>query len=474
MKNIKKQQGSIIVSILIITIFLSSFIFGLIVIANVNLARSKQRLLLLQTQYAAESGADSAIAFLNSGDTSYTGTGATDTTLLTNSLYKATYSVSVAAGSDTKEKIITAIGKLYSPATATTPTYTRTIEVVTVRSSTSSTASVLSRNIIEVASGVKNIWASDMFVNGYIAINKNTTNLIAEKITIADKNTGAANCSLNGPGNLIKPATFSDPAQTKTKITVAFNNCVSPLGNTSNADFDVLANQTNISKIQSTYIPWSQYMDNSYQNSPSGCSDWTTGSSPRDIPSTGNTKKTHYPDSANGISSSCGTSGNLSLGSNQFNIKDHVHIRANLCATTACTPIFNNPDSGAAGLKFVFIEGSVNFDSIVTAAGSGPIVFVAYGPDPASKASVCPLGGAFYLGKNGTTIAPQAYFIAMNGLCLDKTKFGATESLAGVSGKNVYIATNPGSPFDLAFDTGFPYSSIPTDISWKATRYRRL
>jgi hypothetical protein len=215
-------------------------------------------------------------------------------------------------------------------------------------------------------------------------------------------------------------------------------------------------------------------MDSSYQDSVSNCTDWTSGTFPRNVPSTGNTKKTHYPDSSSNVSTSCGTSGDLSLATGQYNIKNHVHLRANLCAATACTPTFYNPDSGAAGIKFVFIEGTVNFDNLQTASGSGPIVFVVYGADPASKVSICPLGGSIYLGNSGNTAAPSLYLLATNGVCLDKTRFGASPALGGLSGKNIYVATNSGTPFDLGLDTSFPVDSIPIDLSWRAVRYRRL
>lgn len=468
-----RQHGSIIVSILIITILLSTFIFGILVVAQQNLTRSKQRLYLLQTQYAAESGADSAIAMLNGGNDTYAGTGATDTTLLTNPLYKATYSVSVSAGSTAKERVVTATGKLYSPANAASPIYTRQIKVIAQRSSSTTATAIMSRNIMEFASSVKDIQAKDIYVNGFINLTKNSNNLIAENITIGDKNTGASNCSLGGVGTLTKPATFLTPGQTKTKITIAYNNCISPPGNGSNANFDVLPNQTSITKVQSTVIPWSQYMDGSYQNSPGGCGDWTTGASPRSIPSTGNTKKTHYPDSGSNISNSCGTSGNVSLGSNTFTIRDHAHIRANLCATTACNPIFNNPDTGAANIKFIFVEGNVNFESVRTSAGSGPLVLVVNGTDPASKAGACPYGGSFYLG-NGDTNAPALYILTTNGLCLDKSKFSATPALGGFSGKNLYVATNSGTPFDMHLNNSFPVEQIPVDLAWRAVRYQRL
>lgn len=470
----KGQSGSIIVSILVVTSLITTFIYALILLANVNLTRARGRVLLLQAQYAAESGADAAIAILNSGNTTYTGSGGEVTVLTNGGLYKSTYTVSVASGSNSKELIITSTGKVYVPTSATTARFSRGIEVTAQRSSTSTSSSILSRNIIDVQSGVKNIQGIDMYANGYINMNKNTTNLIAENITVADKNTGAANCSIGGTGNLLKPSSFTHAGQTKTNLTLAYNNCINPPGNTSNTNFNVLANQTNLTKIQSTLIPWSQYMDSSYQNSPSGCNDWTTGSFPRNIPSTGNTKKTQYPDSGSNISAACGSSGDLTLATGQYNIRDNVHLRANLCAAAGCTPTFYNPDSGAAGIKFVFIEGTINFNSVQTAAGSGPIVFVTYGADPASKTSVCPDGGSVYLGNSGNTSAPAAYFLALNGICLDKTKFGSSPALGGISGKNIYVATNPGTPFDLALDPNFPTSSIPIDLAWRAMRYRRL
>ena len=466
------EKGSVIVSILFITIFLTTLIYSLIVLANVNLTRARGRILLLQAQYAAESGADSAIASLNDSATPATGS---DVIILTTQSYKSTYNIeSVVAGSTAKEKIITVTGKVFVPVSATTPRFTRKIEVVTQRSSTTTATSMLSRNVIDISSGVKNVQGIDVYVNGYINMSKNTTNLIAENITVADKNTGATNCSIGGTGNLVKPTTFTHVGQTKTNITMAYNNCISPPGNTTNTNFNVLANQTTLTKILSTQIPYSQYMDSTYVASPGGCTDWTTGAFPRVIPSAGNAKKTHYPDTASGVTTTCGTAGSLQLATGQYNITDHVHIRANLCSTTACTPTFYNPNTGAAGIKFVFIEGSVNLSSLQTAAGSGPIVFVVSGADPSSLTAACPLGGSVYLNNSGTTTAPAAYFLALNGICLDKTKFGASPALGGLSGKNIFVSTNPGSPFDLYLDPSFPVSSIPVDLAWRAVRYRRL
>ena len=465
-----EQQGMILVAILGIMVFLSIILIGVFGLATANLNRAQGRVLLLQSQYAAESGADAAIAILNSGNDTYTGSAA-EVTVLSGTNYRATYTVVVASGNTSKERLVTAVGRVYFPKNAATAKYKRTIRVTTQRSSTSTASSVLSRNILALDSGIKNLYAKNIYVNGFITMAKNTTNLVAENITVAGKNTGATNCSIGGIGNLVKPTTFTTSGQTTTNINLAYNNCISPPGNSSNANFNVAANQSTITTLQSLYIPWSQYMDSSYTSASSGCNDWTTGVSPYKIPNTLGTRKTHYPDSASNVSIACGNNGDLSLGSNQYNITDNVHVRANFCMATACSPTFYNP---SASIVYMFVEGDVNFASLTAASGSGPIAIIVYGSDPASNAGVCPYGGAAYLGNSGTTSAPTIYLLASNGICLDKTKFSTSPALGGIGGKNIYISTNPGSPFDLTIDPNFPVAQIPTDLTWRAVRYQKL
>ncbi len=469
-KQYGSEDGMIMVAIISIIIFLGIIMTGMFSLAGANLNRAKGRIYGLESQYAAESGADTAIAAFNGGNDTYTGT-TSEVEVLNASNYKATYTVAVTAGSSSKEKILTAVGRVYTPKTAATAAFKRTIRVTAQRSSTEVASGMTARNIIYIESGVKNIEARDVYANGFIQMNKNTTNLIAENIIVAGKNTGASNCSIGGTGNLVKPSSFSTPGQTKTNITTAYNNCVSPPGNTSNANFNVLANQSNVPTIASAYIPWSQYMDSSYQNA-GNCNDLTSGAFPRNLPSVSGSKKTHYPDSGSNISLACGLVGDLGdlgLGSGQYNINDNVHIRGNLCLLIACNLTLNNP---TATLKWMFIEGSVNFNSLQTTAGSGPIVMVVYGSDPLTKVLSCPYGGAAYLGNSGTTDAPALYLLSMNGICIDKTKFSDSPALGGLSGKNIYVASNPGTPFDLKLDPLFPVDQIPLDLAWRAVRYQ--
>lgn len=471
-KSSKNTQGSVLVGVLVATIFLAALFISLTTLAGANLDRAKSRVFQLQAQYSAESGVDAAIANLNNNSESYTGSGS-EVTVLSADRYRSTFSSTVAAGSSNKEKIITSVGKVYVPATATTPSYYRTVQVTAQRSSGTVTTSILSRNIIDIGSGVKNIWGVDIYANGYIRLNKNTTSLIAENISVAGKYTTAANCSITGTGNLLKPTSFSHSGQTKTIINTSYNNCLSPPGNTSNSNFSVSANNP-VSSIVSTYVPWGQFMDNSYTANSSGCTDWTKSGSTLNIPSGSDLKATHYPDTSSNIASSCGTSGNINLSTKRFNIKANVHVRANFCSASACDPIFYNPDST---IKYIFLEGTANFQSLTTASGSGPIVLVTYGADPNSHGSACPstTGDSIYLGQHGSakTIAPKIYLLAKNGVCVDGTKFdNSNESLGGMSGKNIYIAASPGNPYDLKLDSSFPVDQVPVDLSWRAVRYR--
>jgi hypothetical protein len=209
---VKSRNGSIIVSILIITLFISTLVMALIVYADSNLARAKGRVYTLESQYAAESGADAAIGYLNSTPTpTYSGSGG-EVIVLSNAKYKATFSTTVAAGASSNQEVITSTGRVYVPASAASASYTRKIEVTAMRTSDNiNVTGVVSRNIIELQSGIKNLYAKDLYVNGYINTNKNTTNIVAENITVGGKNTGASNCSIGGSGNLVKPSSFTTP-----------------------------------------------------------------------------------------------------------------------------------------------------------------------------------------------------------------------------------------------------------------------
>src|ERR1700752_5240628 len=104
MKDKQADGGMVLVSIISIIVFLSIILLGMFSLASSNLNRAKGRIYLLQAQYAAESGADTAIATLNGGNDTYTGT-TSEVTVLTATTYKSTYTVAVATDSNSKERV---------------------------------------------------------------------------------------------------------------------------------------------------------------------------------------------------------------------------------------------------------------------------------------------------------------------------------------------------------------------------------
>ncbi len=488
MRKTSDESGSILVSILIIMIFLTMTVLSLAVISQANITRSTQRIYLLQAQYAAESGADAVVAYINSGSATYPDN-ATEKTLFTYTpTYRATYTATVTDTADPNKKKVISVGKVYQPSTATTPKITYKVGVDLERSSKAFTSSIVSRNSVEVASSVKEVRATSLFVNEYVRANKNTNDLVIDELIIAGKYPDASNCSLSGTGNLVRsPALVA--SGTKAILKMAYNNCMDvPPGNTSNADFDITANDTTLEKVASIYIPWNFKMNNldaggEYTNG--SCSDFTAASPV--IPSAGNARKTHYPDSGSGVTTAalCGGSGgapaDISLGTKTITLNDHMHIRANLCKATSCSPTFINPD--ASKPKFVFVEGVINFENVIVTSASSPgdVVFVSYSTSQIlADSKQCPSNSAaIRLGKAAAGLeisAPKAYFIATNGmLCVDQTKFNATvASLGGISGKDIYLSSNSGAVFTLTFNPDFPLSAIPLDLSWRASTLTRV
>lgn len=487
MRNIdKNESGSILVSILVIMIFLTMTVLSLAVVSQTNITRATQRIYLLQAQYAAESGADAVVAYLNSSSGSYSESG-TEKLLYTYAPnYRATYQATITDDpADANKKTVHTVGRVYQPATATTARFTYKLDVKLERSSMAFTSSIVSRNSVEIASSVKAVVAKSLFVNEFVRANKNTTDVTIDDLTVAGKYPDGSNCSLSGAGNLVRNSSL--PAGTKAKIHMAYSNCMDPSpGNTSDASFDVTANDSSIQKIASIYIPWGYKMNNNdgggnYTNG--NCSDWTAASP--SIPSSGNARKTHYPDSGAGTvpASQCGGSGtapaDLNLGNKTYTINDHAHIRANLCKAYTCTPKFINPD--ASKPKFIFVEGVINFERVtVDSSSPGDIIFISYSTSQSIQASKqCPSNSAaIRLGKDGSNsmLAPKAYFIATNGmLCVDQTKFDTgVQSIGGVSGKDIYLSSNSGATFELTFNPQFPLSSIPLDLSWRASNVKRV
>ena len=62
-KHTHEQSGSILVSIMIVTVFIVTILFSLMELASSNIFLARKRIFALQAQYAAESGAAARPAF---------------------------------------------------------------------------------------------------------------------------------------------------------------------------------------------------------------------------------------------------------------------------------------------------------------------------------------------------------------------------------------------------------------------------
>ena len=167
----ESERGALLATVIIAIMMLSMILFAIIQLAQGNLARAVSRLYSLQTQYAAETGADIALTRLNHMTTQVT----TEQVMERNDRYKATYEVKVedSPTGNMDEKIITSTGRVYTPASAAKAGYERTVRVVARRSSTNASSSLLSKDIIQVSSSVKDIVAKSIYVNKYIQLDKN-------------------------------------------------------------------------------------------------------------------------------------------------------------------------------------------------------------------------------------------------------------------------------------------------------------
>ncbi len=500
----KKENGSVVVSVFIIMIFLTLTVLTLSVINQSNISRSYSRLYMLQAQYAAESGADAAIAYINRADPATGGTLGSypdsgvkkllvQNTDANSQSYKAMYTATTSAvtdesgASDPNKLKVTSVGEVYRPATASNPTHRYKIEVLVERSIINASSSIVSRNSVVVDSSVKNITAKSLYINSFMNVESNSTDVTIDQLSIAGKvpQNGAA-CSLLGKGHLKKRVDLGGPVE----LTMAGVNCMDPIvGNTSSPDFTISSNDTTIRPISSTHIPWNFKMNDAYTSSGS-CSDWISGSSTATIhiPATLNSKKTHYPDTlsgvATGVAPSCGNGGDLNLGERTIVLDDHAHVRGHFCKNSdQCRPKFINPDS--AHPKFVFVEGVINFKNVTVKEPESPgdVVLISYSPAISGVAGVngSKCNGnvvSIHFNNDGSNnvVAPNLYVISTVGtVCIDQTKFPSTsDALGGISGHDLVVSSNSGTVFTLAFNPEFPVSEIPVDLSWRATHTKRL
>lgn len=179
-----EQDGQILVTLVIVIPSLILMIAAYLVLSTANYRLSRTDQFHTMSQAAADSGADYAIAQLNT-DANYTGTA--ETTLHSDSQVKTTFTTSLASN-DANDKTLTVTGKTYWPANAANPATTVSIKVQ-LRAVSQGSYSIISGQGGLVMSNSSKIVAGDIYINGTIALSNTaqiglTTNPV--NVNVAD------------------------------------------------------------------------------------------------------------------------------------------------------------------------------------------------------------------------------------------------------------------------------------------------
>ena len=194
MKRLRQSQDAFILASLLISVSLITTM-GIIILQLVltNFQVAAKDVYRLDAQLASDAGLDSAIVELNQ-DNSWTGSGG-EVDLITSSdgSYRSTYETTVVDGGATGEKTVISTGRVYTPASASTPSVMRRYEIeiegLTPASGTFSLVTGVGGLIMKNNS---KIVAGDVFVNGEIEMfNSSQIGLSTAPVTV---NAAHQNC----------------------------------------------------------------------------------------------------------------------------------------------------------------------------------------------------------------------------------------------------------------------------------------
>jgi hypothetical protein len=198
-----KQQGSALLAIVLVFPFLAliAVYYMELSVSSLRVARKDQ--FQTHAQFATDAGIDRAIQEINA-DGSWTGTGS-EIELFNNGLVRTTYQTTVADVSG--NKVVTTVGRTYSPVTNTTPDSTITIEA-DLRPITAAEFSLVTGVGGLYMSNSAKIMGGDVYVNGEIEMSNTaqiglSTNPV--NLSVAHQNcpipANASYPQLCGPGN---------------------------------------------------------------------------------------------------------------------------------------------------------------------------------------------------------------------------------------------------------------------------------
>lgn len=163
----KNQDGSVLVAVFILTLAFTIISLSLSEFSLSHFRNVRRSLLAANALSTAEAGADLTLLKLNQ-DSNYTPPAGETELYNTDAKGKATYEVSIDPGSISGEKIITSTGRLYFPASSSTPTVTRKVKVVAVQSDENYSYSVQTGAGGLYMSNSATIANGKVYVNGFI------------------------------------------------------------------------------------------------------------------------------------------------------------------------------------------------------------------------------------------------------------------------------------------------------------------
>ncbi len=185
-----KQRGFILPLFLITVIIIATILVTISTTVTLDYRISTREMYKLQAQFAADAAIDDALVQLNASS-SYAGA-VTPVTLMNSNNIKTTYESSVVSGGTATKKTINVIGKVYAPATSTTPQLTRKyqVDVEAVTSGVGDSSVVAGVGGLILSNNAK-ITGGDVVVNGTVQLSNNaqiglTTNSVNVRVAHAN------------------------------------------------------------------------------------------------------------------------------------------------------------------------------------------------------------------------------------------------------------------------------------------------
>lgn len=211
-----QQRGSVLLSIVLILPFLIliAALYMEFSVSSLRLSREDQ--FHTYAQFATDAGIDVSLREINE-NTSWTGTSG-EVELFNDGRIKTTYQSTV-DNPTTESKVVTAVGRTYSPVNASTPSYTVTVKV-DLRPVTSGTYSVVTGVGGLILNNSAKILGGDVLVNGEIIMSNSAqiglSNNPVTRVEVAHQNcpvpANATYPRICNPGENGQPITINNSA----------------------------------------------------------------------------------------------------------------------------------------------------------------------------------------------------------------------------------------------------------------------